>query len=77
MLIGVVHGSPGINKEKQRTRVSLQTMRRMGKIDYTIINLHNRELISVIETLSEDDFVAINGFLASNNVKKSAICELY
>jgi len=75
MLIGVVQGSPVINKEKQRARFSLQTMRRTGKIDYPIINVLDKELIPMVETFTEGDFVVTKGFLATNNVKKSAICE--
>lgn len=75
MLIGAVQGSPVINEENQRARFILQTMRRTGKIDYPGINVLDKHLIPVVKTLSEGDFVVVKGFLATNNVKKSAICE--
>jgi len=75
MLIGVVQGSPVVNEEKQRARFSLQTMRRTGKIDYPIINVLDKDLLATVKNLTEGDFVVTKGFLATNSVKKSSICE--
>lgn len=73
-LVGEIQGSPIINKEKEKGKYVLKTLRRNDKIDYPIVNVLNPKLLEDVETFQEGDFVIVKGFISTQEVRKGVIC---
>lgn len=74
LLVGEIQGSPIIDKENNKAKYVLKTLRRNDKIDFPVINVYEPSLIEKVESFREGDYVIVKGFIATQEVKKGAVC---
>lgn len=74
MFVGKVQGSPIINKETNRAKYVIKTLRRNDKIDFPIISVYDSSLLEKVESFKDGDFVMVKGFISTQEVKKGVVC---
>ena len=74
LLVGEIQGSPIIDKENNKAKYVLKTLRRNDKIDFPVINVYEPSLIEKVESFREGDYVIVKGFIATQEVKKGVVC---
>jgi single-strand DNA-binding protein len=74
LLVGDLQGPPIIDFKKEKAKYVIRTLRRNDKIDYPIITILDTALIEKMKSFKEGDLIIVKGILATNEVRKGAIC---
>jgi single-strand DNA-binding protein len=74
LLVGDLQGSPIMDQKKEKAKYVIRTFRRNDKIDYPIITILDAGLIEKMNTFKEGDYIIVKGILATDEVRKGAVC---
>jgi single-stranded DNA-binding protein len=74
LLVGELQGSPIIDREDDKAKYVLKTLRRNDKIDFPVINVFDSPLIDKVESFKEGDYVIVKGFISTQEVVKGVVC---